>query len=359
MHNYKKVEPFLHFKRSMDALAYPKFAKKIGLTRLARDWNTTIPLPWKLLVEITKVCNNKCVNCSIWSSPNKQFLSLADYEKLFKENENLFWLSLTGGEPFTRPDIDKIAKLAVDNCPDVKLLSIPTNGFWVEKIVEKTKALMNTGLECHITISLDGPEGIHNQIRGMKDGWQRAVRTFHALKDLGVDVRYQSTLHAQNMDVFKEFYTRYAKDIGVLTFTQTSEVYYENSDIKALQGEEAAKMFDWLSENFQIREKHDHFEKMHLKIASKYLRKKDMMIPCTAGFSGAYIATDGNVYPCFSMPSWGNIKEKSFKDIWYSEMAAKERGKIKAKQCPKCWINCFSFQDMVTYPEKAIAKAYL
>ena len=342
----------------MQALDYPVFAKKIAHTRLARDWGLDLPLPWKLLVETTKVCNNKCVNCSIWSSPNKQFLSLEDYERLFKENENVFWLSLTGGEPFTRPDIDKIAQLAVEHCPEVRLLSIPTNGFWTERIVEKTKELMNTGLECHITISLDGPQDVHNQIRGMKDGWQRAIKTFHALKEIGVSVRYQSTVHTQNMAVFKEFYKEFAKDIGVLTFTQTSETYYENTDIKPLVGEEPAKMFDWFAENFEVREKHDHVEKMHLKIAAKYLRKREMMLPCTAGFSGAYIATDGNVYPCFSMPSWGNLKEKSFKEIWYGEIANNERAKIKAKQCPKCWINCFSFQDMVTYPEKAVVKAY-
>src|SRR3989338_5987278 len=206
----------------MKALDYPLFAKKVGQTRLARDWGTSQPMPWKLLVEITKVCNNKCLNCSIWSSPNKQFLSLEHYENLFKDNPNLFWLSLTGGEPFTRPDIDEIAKLAVKHCPDLKLLSIPTNGFWTERTVEKVKELMKTGLECHITISLDGPQDIHNQIRGMKDGWQRAIKTFHALKELGVSVRYQSTVHTQNMAVFKEFYKEFAKDIGVLTFTQTS-----------------------------------------------------------------------------------------------------------------------------------------
>jgi len=341
-------------------MEYAKLMKKVTHTRLARDWGFEQPLPWKLLVEITKVCNNKCLNCSIWSTPNKQFLTLQDYENLFKDNKNLMWLSVTGGEPFTRIDIDEIVKLAVKHCPDLKFLSIPTNGFWTDQIIKKTKALIDTGLEVHITISLDGPRDVHNLIRGTKDGYDRALATFKALKDIDVDVRYQATVHKENFPVFKDFYQQFKDDIGVLTFTQTSETYYSNEDkIKPLEGEEAAKLFDYLGDNFELRKKHDIFEKMHLRIASKYLRKKDMMIPCTAGFSSCYVSTEGEVYPCFSMPSWGNLKSKSFKDIWYGEIAQKEREKVKKKQCPKCWINCFSFQDMMTYPEKAAVKAMI
>ncbi len=338
---------------------YTKLAGKLAKARLTRDLGLSPPLPWKLLVEITKVCNNSCLNCNIWSTPNKQFLGLDAYESLFKENKNLMWLSITGGEPFTRPDIDKIVWLAVKHCRDLRFLSIPTTGFATDTIIQKTKELMKTGLDIHITISLDGPREVHNQIRGTKDGYDRAIATFKALRELGVEVRYQSTVHKENFPIFREFYEKFKDDIGVLTFTQTSEAYYSNSgNIKPLEGNGPAELFEYLGNNFALRKKHDIFERMHLKIASKYLRKRDMMLPCTVGFSSCYISTEGDVLPCFLMPSWGNLKNESFSKIWHSQTAVQEREKIRKKQCPKCWINCFSFNDMLTYPEKAFAKAY-
>src|SRR3989344_9262562 len=107
---------------------YLSLLNKAAKGRLYRDFNIGRQLPWKLLVEINRVCNHKCLNCSIWESPKKQILPLRVYEQLFKDNKNLAWLSLTGGEPFLRPDIVEIAELA-DKYTNVKFLSIPTDGY--------------------------------------------------------------------------------------------------------------------------------------------------------------------------------------------------------------------------------------
>ena len=338
---------------------YLSLLNKAAKGRLYRDFNIGRQLPWKLLVEINRVCNHKCLNCSIWESPKKQILPLRVYEQLFKDNKNLAWLSLTGGEPFLRPDIVEIAELA-DKYTNVKFLSIPTDGYRPDLILEKAKALSELKPELHMTISLDGPREIHDKLRGKKGAYDQAIKTYKELKKNKIEVRYQSTLHSHNLECFKEFYTQNKKDIGVLTFTQISDIYYDNNqNTKPLTGEAAAEMFEFIDKNYKLQKKQDVFEKMHIKIAQQYLRKKDMMLPCTAGFSGAFISSSGDVHPCFFMPPWGNLKEKSFREIWFSKLADEERAKIKVKQCPKCWVNCFSFQDMLTYPEKAFSRAYL
>ena len=343
-----------------EMLEYPKILSKTIQTRLFRDFGVGRQLPWKLLVEISRVCNHKCLNCNIWESPKKEILPLRKYKELFRENKNLMWLSLTGGEPFLRQDIVDIAAAADESCKNLKFLSIPTDGYRTDSIVEKTKQMKKMGFELHLTISLDGPKAIHDKIRGKEGAYDAAIKTFKELKRNKIDVRYQATLHKQNLDVFKQFYLQNRKDIGVLTFTQISDIYYDNNNkVKPLTGEEAADVFNYIEKNFSMKEKQDLFEKMHIKIAQQYMKKKDMMLPCTAGFSGAFIASSGDVHPCFFMPPWGNIKEKSFKEIWFSQIAGEEREKIKQKDCPRCWVNCFSFQDMLVYPEKAAARAYL
>ena len=338
---------------------YTELFNKVISARLYRDYHIGKQLPWKLLVEITRTCNHRCLNCSIWQSPKKATLPLKGYEELFKDNPNLIWLSLTGGEPFLRPDIVEIVKLAKKYTP-VKFLSIPTDGYRPELIIEKSKAIENLGIELHLTISLDGPKEVHDKIRGKPGAYDNAVKTFNELKKQGIDVRYQSTLHSHNLDCFKDFYLKNKQDIGVLTFTQTSDIYYDNNQkVTPLTGEAAARMFEFIDKHYKLQKKQDVFEKMHIKIAQAYLRNPDMMLPCTAGYSGAFISSSGDVHPCFFMPPWGNLKKNSFREIWFSELADKARQKIKSKQCPKCWVNCFSFNDMLTYPEKAFSRAYL
>lgn len=340
-------------------LELPLIAAKTLKTRLFRDYHIGKQLPWKLLIEINRVCNHKCLNCSIWESPKKETLPLKVYERLFQENENLFWVSLTGGEPFLRHDIDQIAALADQYCPDLKFLSIPTDGYRTGIILEKAKAMQKMNFDLNLTISLDGPREINDAIRGKEGAYDAALKTYKILRQHNINVRFQSTLHKQNLAAFKQFYLQHKKDIGVLTFTQVSDIYYDNDKVKPLTGQEAAEVFHFIEEHFEIQKKQDLFEKMHLKIAQQYMKKKDMMLPCTAGFSGAFISSSGDVHPCFFMKPWGNIKHESFKKIWFNYIAEQEREKIKKKQCPQCWVNCFSFNDMLTYPEKAVARAYL
>ena len=55
-----------------------------------------------------------------------------------------------------------------------------------------------------------------------------------------------------------------------------------------------------------------------------------MIIPCSAGTYSSYIDPYGNIYPC---TQWnfklGNLKESSFKKIWWSKKA--EEVRIKAR----------------------------
>ncbi|HEC67280.1 MAG TPA: SPASM domain-containing protein [Candidatus Desulfofervidus auxilii] len=66
-----------------------------------------------------------------------------------------------------------------------------------------------------------------------------------------------------------------------------------------------------------------------------------MIIPCSAGTYSSYIDPYGNVYPCTQWNfKFGNLKENSFKEIWWSKKAEKVRELIKNGKCPNCWTPC-------------------
>ena len=83
-------------------------------------WNK--PLPIKLTLALTFLCNSKCKTCSIWKiykeNPDKykEELNIDDWKKLFDEIGNsLGWVEFTGGEPLLKKDVVDIVSYAYKN----------------------------------------------------------------------------------------------------------------------------------------------------------------------------------------------------------------------------------------------------
>ena len=68
-------------------------------------------LPVNLIFFVTSKCNLLCRHCFYWEELNlpKNELSLDEIEKVARSLPNLLSLSLTGGEPYLRPDLPDIA----------------------------------------------------------------------------------------------------------------------------------------------------------------------------------------------------------------------------------------------------------
>ena len=94
-------------------------------------------------------------------------------------------MRLTGGEPFLRKDYVEIVKLFNKNLPNLYILTTPTNGLLSNLIFRKVREILNFFPKRYvITVSLDGPEKIHDKIRGIKCSWKLATSTFQKLKQL-------------------------------------------------------------------------------------------------------------------------------------------------------------------------------
>ena len=118
-------------------------------------------------------CNAQCNMCNIWkfqTSPNEE-IGASYYESLPAGLR----INITGGEPTLRRDIDKIFEILY---PKSRLLELSTNGYNTEKIVE----LANRFPNILIRVSVEGLPKINDAKRGIKDGFDHALRTMLELK---------------------------------------------------------------------------------------------------------------------------------------------------------------------------------
>ena len=126
--------------------------------------------PSHFSLTITNRCNLKCRMCGQWSENgymrSQAFapeMALSDWKRVIDEisGHQVDHLLIRGGEPFLFPDIvGLIEHIAAKGIP----LSIDTNGTMLGKFAGEISRI--AGL--HLTISVDGPEEIHDKVRGVK-----------------------------------------------------------------------------------------------------------------------------------------------------------------------------------------------
>ena len=140
---------------------------------------------YELIFFVTSRCNSNCRHCFNRSNLNNNIkdLTLKEIDKLSKSLPEIENLLLSGGEPFLRSDLAELINIFKAN-NNIKTVSIPTNGILTDRIVEEcVKILKIEGLRgLSINLSLDGLAKTHDQIRGVKGNFEKALG---ALKELG------------------------------------------------------------------------------------------------------------------------------------------------------------------------------
>ncbi len=137
----------------------------------------TVSFPTKVSFTITNVCNLHCQMCGQWSQEGymhgrkarlRHELGLADWQRLVDElaSHQAPWLLIRGGEPFLFPGMmDLLRYINSRGLP----VSIDTNGTLLEQYAAD---LVRLG-RIHLTVSVDGPEEIHDQVRGVPGCFKR------------------------------------------------------------------------------------------------------------------------------------------------------------------------------------------
>jgi MoaA/NifB/PqqE/SkfB family radical SAM enzyme len=128
--------------------------------------------PQSVSFTLTNTCNLRCKMCGQWSEEGymhggkgapKPKMGLADWKRLVDElaAHNVGAVLLRGGEPFLFPQIIELLEYITQ-----RGLFVPmdTNGTQLEKYAAD---IVRIG-KIHLTISVDGPEEIHDEVRGVK-----------------------------------------------------------------------------------------------------------------------------------------------------------------------------------------------
>jgi len=250
--------------------------------------------------------------------------------------------TITGGEPFLRSDIFKVLE-------EIKSrgfgLSILSNGVLINR--EKAKMLSTLGIT-GVQVSMEGPEEVHESIRG-KGSFSSAIKGVQHLLEAGISVTLNVTLSDINADYFMEM-VELSSSIGVqrLGFS------------RLVPSGRGASLLHTMLKKTKVKKLYETILSLKLDgleivtgdpVFSQMLSsntKDSGSVPlggCAAGVSGMTILQDGTITPCrrLNVPI-GNIRKDSLRELWAtSGVLLKLRNRnYYSDKCGRChrWASC-------------------
>ncbi len=295
----------------------------------------TIHLPKEICVILTYRCNAKCNMCDVWRHPTKadKEITLQDIEKL---PAGLRFINITGGEPFIRKDIAEIVNLLR---PKTKRIVISTNGFFTERIIELCKKYPDLG----IRISIEGLQKSNDTIRGIRNGFDRGLRTLLTLRKMGIkDIGFGMTVQDMNCkDLLPLYELSDALGYEFATATLHNSHYFCKLDNRLEKPDIVSNEFSKLVvELLKSKSPKKWFRAYFNYGLINYAQGGKRFLKCETGTESCFIDPSGDVLPCNGMNSkmsMGNIREQTFEDIWNSKRASEVRKAVDV--CNKeCWM---------------------
>lgn len=307
--------------------------------------------------EITRRCNLKCVHCR--SSSEAVVKEHPDFskEEAFRVIDDIASYAkpvvvLSGGEPLLRKDVFDIARYGSEKG---LRMCLATNGVLVND--ERCQKIKESGIRI-VSLSLDGSTAaVHDDFRNQKGAFDGTVKAAGLFKKHGIEFIVNSSFTKRNQEEIPKVY-KLAKELGATAWYMFMIVPTgRGEDIMSelISPQDYEELLEW---HYQMekdekdilvrptcaphyyrvvlqksKEEGEKFERRSLKFSTGGAKG------CIAGQLICLIDVDGNVLPCSYFPkSAGNIREKTFKDIWENSELFRDMRDFKSYKgrCGSC-----------------------
>lgn len=337
-----------------------KALAKLG-ARIIRSNVGRNALPFKLTLIVTWTCDTRCRMCNIWKRDKKGVMTVEEVARFFERNPRFSWINLSGGEIWTRPDAGELVETVVRGSKDLYLLDFPTTGQQTDRIVEGVERILALGVpKLLVTVSLDGPREVHEDVRGTKGSYDRALATFAALRTLRsrhFDCFLGTTLSNYNGGRLMETIDA-ARDVipGLdlrevhVNVAQVSSHYYGNDGMERTNDTALTDLDRFVSARGHRFHPVAWLERRYQKLTHEFVASGKTPLPCRALASSVFVDARWNVYPCSMWDAHlGNLRDNNFDlaALWNSERAISMQRDILERRCPNCWTPCEAYQTIL------------
>lgn len=323
-----------------------------------------------LYFRITGICNLNCLHCFNAADINRDFSrwTYEEFKKVIKEAKEIGLISfeITGGEPFTNPDIMKIIREIYAN--DMVVSSIVTNAHFItQEILDELKEL---GCNTDFRISFDSI-GHHDWIRQQEGAEKIALDGIKLCVKNGFRVLINMQANRVTMDTILES-ADLLESIGVetLRIIKTTETprwrdHSNNANFTVpeyfdfcvdflknyYKKDRKMNIILWSFGKFYSRRKAYTFEAVRCNLKDY----RDELVSCSSQRYKVAVGSDGALYPCHQTSGvydeagihYPNVKEVGLKQAILDKDYIKDAHKTAVdilKVCKEC-RDCIHFRQ--------------
>ncbi len=344
-------------------------------------WKST---PIQATLFVTRRCNLRCPFCFYLSQEAEGVgrpdeLSLSEFQRISDSMGSLLWLAFSGGEVFLRGDLAAIAELFYHRNKPAMIL-LPTNGQLPETIRQETEAILKNCPKSTVVVklSLDGPEAVHDSLRGKAGAFAKTLQTYQALAPLmtshdNFELGVNTVFCAANQGHMDEIIDTVDRLEAVRTHT-VSLIRGEVNDpaLKVIDIEQYHRTIMHLEQRLKKRAATTYrFRGGRLKAAQDIVQRRRIYetyltqsrrMPCLAGKLTVVVTETGDVYPCEAFArKMGNVREAGY-DIQQILESASGREALQAIEATRCHCTheCYTMMNILFNPRQypALLKEY-
>jgi MoaA/NifB/PqqE/SkfB family radical SAM enzyme len=315
-------------------------------------------LPMGVVYEATMRCNLHCEFCYVGKLLNiegewREELPLDVLRRAFPDQDGL-QVSLTGGEIFMRKDILGVMETFRDKGYVCGYLT--TNGTIIsDERADALAGLAAQGFLKHISVSIDGPDELHDRARGVKGTFVRTSQGLRRLQEAArrqgapLRVSINTTVSHETLDALREM-VDVAAEVGVdaigvnhLMYSTAREV---EETVRLLGAPDSSVISTFVTEDPHLdpARVRDQVEALARACRARGVRfdmrpkvRGDLVEPfytpgaplagrCLYPFLYARVSFSGKAYFCpFIRIEVGDLTTQSLEEVWTGERYAKLR----------------------------------
>ncbi len=347
--------------------------RRIGLLNDILKANIADPrLPFRMQLVTTYKCNFRCEMCGIWKKHSVDEMTADEVARFFSRWSGFRWVNLSGGEIFMRRDIDDLVRAIQENCRSLFMINFPTTGWFGDRTVDLANQILNRGIgRLMITISIDGPKEIHEELRGLPGSWDRGIETFRRLRTIkreNFQVVVGMTLVAKNVAKVDESIAAIRQVIPDFSRSELHlNVGHESSHYFGNTGYTGGTPYETVLETIERHRQEvgnswhpvAFLENRYQALLKQYFDTGKSPLPCTALATNCFIDAHWNLYPCSIWDEKiGNLREANFdlEGLWSAHRTREIRSEIVNENCPHCWTPCEAYPAILANLARSVMK---
>jgi MoaA/NifB/PqqE/SkfB family radical SAM enzyme len=334
--------------------------------------------PTVLIYNCTWVCDARCTMCNNWKwGDRKSDMTLAQLEPVVNHP---FWgavenLNISGGEPTTRNDLPEMVEMFHRHLPRLRKIGINTTGLTPHRAIPMLTRIVEfcakNGILISIRVSLDGIGDVHNQVRDVKRGFEKASQTIEAMQALSkkhdnFQFGIASTIFATNMEDAENILA-WARTKGldvVFNMLRFTDAMLHNKQLEEKIGfreREETFMRKFFLDRVQEESVLSGQSFMYLHYADMIANGYQRTMPCPFQSQGLLLNPNGDLHYCENSEKLGNVLDDSAESLYFKAENLMHRQHLKDKVCPTCLspcqVNVGAMKQFVPYA-KFLKRAY-